>query len=297
MAIDDAALKKQFDAMRPATVAQQAQVLKGKGPGGSDLVGWKNAAGQMISGNQPGNSSYGIPVWSTTAPIESHGGEGGGDGSSGGNDDYKKIDLYSPIRQAILRDLRMPKFDANDLDKRLNQSIEGVRLEAMGNRRSIAENMFGSGSYGVSGKAADKFKEVGIAENQDINTKIQQLIQDERDYVQKQYDRGLGAATSLFNSTLNAQTAQNIAEANRRFQADLLAQQTAFAAEQAGLDRALQKYAIDQSVSNAGKGSGGQVLSGIVSGLSSGGFSIPTGSGGSSSSIPKALPGSIPSVR
>ena len=201
--------------------------------------------------------------------VHSVGGGGGSEGLSG-DASGKNIPIYRNLFKAIKKDLNEAKFDPIEFGKRINMSVDDIRLKGLAASRAGASGLIGRGMI-HSGQVAENIKDISDAETKDILSTLDQLGADERAFLEAQRQRGVQSARNLFGTQLGARTQQAIAEQNRKFQQELLSSQMAFAEQQKSLDRALEREKISAALSNAGKGSSFYAgLSGLLSGATSG---------------------------
>lgn len=246
------------------TVNMQAAPYAGRGPGGSDLIGWRNPrTGQTISGNDRGNSAFNEPIWGPPRQAEHGGDEGGGGGDRGDYRAGENFPIFEGLSQGILNDLNAPLFNEDQFNRRSVNLTDDARIKAELLRRAKAEQLSGRGVLG-GGIYNEELKNVADLENQTIAENINTLANDERAFLQSQRDRGVASATSLFTTQLNNRTDLNIAEANRQFQERLLASQLAFAEQQNALNRAMERQNINAAVGSARNSGGSAAMNGIA---------------------------------
>jgi len=241
------------------TVAQQAVDPRwaGKGPQGQNLVAWRNQkTGKTISGSDWGNSAYAEPVWGPAPKKErkEKGGEGGG---GGGGPAGEQLPIYNPLYDTILADLNKNNFgpdEQNLFNQRMNQSLDRINLNAETVRRTSAGNLLGTGSFGSGGELTESFKNIGEAQTSDTMTTLDQLAKDEQTYLQGIRDRGIASANQLFNTSLQARTKYNIAKEQAKLAEIMNANALKFAAEQADLNRALEREKLGAMLASGSRG-------------------------------------------
>src|SRR3990167_11031543 len=169
---------------------------------------------------------------------------GGGGGGGGGGPAGEQLPIYNPLYDTILADLNKNNFgpdEQNLFNQRMNQSLDRINLNAETVRRTSAGNLLGTGGFGSGGELTESFKNIGEAQTSDTMTTLDQLAKDEQTYLQGIRDRGIASANQLFNTSLQARTKYNIAKEQAKLAEIMNANALKFAAEQADLNRALER--------------------------------------------------------